>query len=266
MQFTFDERLSLYRPLMEDPDGENLAKAGAGTRFEGATDDLLRAWRQIGNARGLPHLVATATPTMFHGFFTSQQSQQEKILRGIMNRLGSTAIPEELRSRLAAVIADLETEVRQLRSGVSPSQLGLDAEILWASLLELEPFVLAVIESERRAYTSLYFDYECFLARCVEVRLKKWPKPTSRIGEGLKEFFGEETWSRCWEDAPVRAARHARDAFAHRGGRANDETLSFGSLLRVEEGEIRIMASHTNTLYATLYERVTEFLTARPNS
>jgi hypothetical protein len=60
MNYSVDTRLSMYRPHLEDPDGETLHNAAQGTRFEDAAFDLLRAWRQNGNARGLPFILGSS--------------------------------------------------------------------------------------------------------------------------------------------------------------------------------------------------------------
>lgn len=262
-----DNRLSSYEVLMKDPAGSVLFDAGKGTPFEEAVFDLVSAWRRIDYARVLPFVLATSIPGIVgNAIKATSDSFPEMILREIMIRMGNQPLARQARKKLEKVVKELHTKAKAVREVLSNTYpFKFQAEEAWQNMLEARPFCLGLAASEQAAYTGLYFAYECFLARTVEAKTGTWPGTTRQIGERFLAEFGEEPWRDCWDAPPVRAARHARDAFAHRGGRVNADTASFAELLHVEGRTICVSANETRELFTALNERVVRFLrAARP--
>lgn len=253
-----DPDLASYDSLLQDPAGVALRAAGAGTLIESAIGDLLASWRMTDYARALPHILASAIPSATSGAaMASVPETPEVILRGIMVGMGHVVMPRRVRERLGATVRDLFAKVSQVRSALASDDANrcFERDVAWRGLLELDPFKMALAASEAQAYTSMYFAYECFLARVVEARTTKWPRPTAKIGVEIQALFGQAIWAACWTDPAIEAARHARDAYAHRGGKADHNTATFSSLLHVEGEHIRIAAFHTRELFDVLFDR-----------
>lgn len=253
-----DQRLSSYETLMQYPAGATLLDAARGTPIEPAVHDLAGAWRMTDYARVMPFVLATSIPAVVASAIrATSENVPEMVLRGIMDRMGNVIMPRRVRARLELVVRGLHQQAKEVRQALSETwPFKFQAEEAWEGLLKEKAFCLGLAASESQAYTGLYFAYENFLARVVEQTTGKWPAQTWAIGEGIKAQLGEDTWNQCWGDRAVRAARHARDALAHRGGRVNGETASFGELLHVEADHIRIPARLTRDLYSTLFARV----------
>lgn len=196
-----------------------------------------------------------------------------------MARMAPVVMGRRVRDRLAVVVHDLYARAIQVRQEeAAPDSPGMKVAIkhTWQGLLEIPTFTMGLAASEAQAYTSLYFGYEHFLGQVVEVATGDWPETTGEVGDGIKTAFGDRLYASCWTDRQVEAARHARDAFAHRGGRTQSHdvlgkggkvrrkaTSHYADLLHVEGDTIRVAAFHTRDLYAVLFDRVLQIVAAQ---
>ena len=129
-------------------------------------------------------------------------------------------------------------------------------------MLQEKVFAMALAESEANAYRGLYFAYECFLSRVLHARTNKWIRKTPLIGSRLRQQLGDEVFRDCWEARAIRAVQHARDAFVHRGGRADHDTVGFSDLLHIDDGYICVPAWHTRDLFSVLFKCVMQVIAA----
>lgn len=150
--------------------------------------------------------------------------------------------------------------------GVPPSEL----PDLWRELLSQDGFRIGLAASAAQGFTGHYFAYEHFLARVIETRSGAFPRTTADLEKSLEQQL-PSVFAQCWNDHRIQAARHARDAIVHRGGRVQTEdkgkgsrraTHHFQDVLHVEHGRIWIKARHTRELYQLLLQGVLDVIAA----
>lgn len=269
----YDERLAPYAPFMDDPLGPELGDAARGTLYVRSTQDLLRAWRVIDYSRSLPFAFVRSLPNVVTGAVGATYSgTPEAIVRGLLLRVRGFTVSPRGQEAIRAAANELFLELQRNRARLADDMRAQfqSAEMMWDYMLGARPFIFAIANGERQSYAGLYFAYEHFLGRAVQVNTNKWPGATRLLKERFKECF-PDLFEVCLDDAAIRAAEYARDAFAHRGGRVKDETQkdkeeaeSHSKHLRIEDGEIQILAEDTRALFSLLYSRVMQFLKAAP--
>jgi hypothetical protein len=126
-------------------------------------------------------------------------------------------------------------------------------ENVWEQLIPLGPFHNMIWSSERAAYVSLYYNYECFLKECVH---QAWNLPTYELNSAdLGKVFNEGLGYKCTNDQEVQIAKHTRTSLVHNGGRAIPKLIDLPHRHKIEGDEIQIGASETTRLYHTLKDK-----------
>lgn len=274
-----EDQLELYDVLMQDPQGKTLLDSGRGLQVEKAVADLALSWRRTDYARTLPHILVTTIPGVAaNAAGATSDSVPARIIGALLSNMEGRLDRGSLR-QIEIAVKKMHTKLRRGKRRILEDELRLLAEtqaVAWRSMLQMHPFQLALAASEAQAYSTLYFAYESFLGAVMEVRTGDWPETTGAVGDAIRDKLGSRLHNRCWADRRIEAARHARDALAHRDGRVQKSdllsksgkirrkaTAHFSDLLHVIGDRIIISATDTRSLYGLLYERVLEVIGAQ---
>ncbi|MBL4844537.1 MAG: hypothetical protein JKY65_03335 [Planctomycetes bacterium] len=168
------ELLSDYGTFMPDPEGQRLAKAAEGTRFQAHTDELIAAWRMASYARAMPWVMAHSMPGAVRAALANSRVVSA-VLASAQAKIHTLGLGREDAARVVDLLQRLgqsEQAARHEALAQDPPKQMLQAS--WRSLLQEEAMRMALHASEQQAFSSLYFSYENFLGRLIEELTSKW--------------------------------------------------------------------------------------------
>lgn len=122
--------------------------------------------------------------------------------------------------------------------------------------------------SERQAFCALFFAFENFVTGVAmqyanaRNRPRGWKSIEKLFAKAFAPLRDRSVQRSCLGDRVILAARHMRDAIAHRGGRANVATNGFPEIEVAADGTIVVGAASTWALYETLVPAVLGLLRA----
>jgi len=108
------------------------------------------------------------------------------------------------------------------------------------------------------AYEAIYYGYENFIRDALGLALGVQDYTVFQISDlkyDCEASFGKPIADLCLADADVEAARLVRDALAHNGGKETSKLHGVPHGIRVESGELQIMAPDTRRLFDLLKVR-----------
>jgi hypothetical protein len=161
---------------------------------------------------------------------------------------------------LAEVIRKIGTELSNLRAQQAQESAEV-AEEMWTTLLNgaaAQEFRLHIWGSQRISYGAIYHAYENFIREALALALGVANYKAGNISLLLKDCercFGKPIADRCLADTDVETARLVRNALAHNGGKETSKLHGITHGIRVEGGELQIMAPDTRRLFDSLKGR-----------
>ena len=225
----------------------------------GAMFDLLSTWRSASDAHALPALLARSIPDALDGFIAAKvpTGMLAAVIDSLVNETQASTqevITHEQRQALKRIAGKKLKQFEEKKAEIPR----LRVEEAWAMYLKESAFRSAIVGLEFYAFTALYFAYECYLARVVEVvKPTSMPENTRAIRDGLVHLFGEQFAFECFNVDSVAAARSIRNAHVHCGDRLEpDDVAIVTRFVDCEGGFPLVSAFDTRRLTDDLFDRV----------
>jgi hypothetical protein len=144
-------------------------------------------------------------------------------------------------------------------------------EEIWRQCLDQqfaaqEQFVLCLWGAQRLCYVSLYFSYEDFRRKTVNVACGEEPEPPPRDDRELctdaRRRFGNCLVAECFEAKQLKIARKVRNALVHHGGRVPQEVNNATYGIPVKKNVLQVRAPDVTGLFNDLKGRARTLLRA----
>jgi hypothetical protein len=165
-----------------------------------------------------------------------------------------------LRKKLQEAIGEIDEDALALRERVRDEVFSRNKDV-WGDLIKQRAFCTSLWSSERMCYSALYYAYEWFLTACVGIKRSEPDYRWFQAAVFRRDFesaFGAVLAKDCLDDEEILIARHARNAFAHRGGRIDDKLGALPHTFEIDGDVIQVNALHTSSLYQKLRTRATQ--------
>lgn len=160
----------------------------------------------------------------------------------------------------AALCSEVQEIESQITHKLSENPVNEDLNQIWSTYLQEPEFLLAVWMSEINSFRSIYFAYENFLIKTVEIASRKQGLRADDLNSELPQLLGEKVLRSCWTDEAIDLPRLIRHSLVHNGFKPSGELGSkYKGKFQVEDGKIVIMAHHTNQLFLSVKERILVF-------
>ncbi len=246
-----------------------------------AVETLMLAWRSTDGAHRLPWLAVQQLKQFAVGTNKPSASYPPTFVEALVQTLSDkliNCVPElnfKQRLALGRAIGRLKKETLQARKAAD-SQITIDVEGYWNSLIEKSEFDFCILGVQRINYGSLFFAYEDFLANTIRTKDPDYRSKNNPIKGAFARHFGVSLTDYCWNDAEVDLAKLVRHALAHNGGslgtdldryktRFVDATgmtsvLLQGDRFNVVNGKIQITPCNTKYLFGVLKDRVSRIV------
>jgi hypothetical protein len=257
-----DDRLESYTTFFDHAWAATIDKLALGTKLEVPVFDLLVSWRAAANTCLLPWLTCTSVSGFSTGFAMGREPFALQLINACAKRL-----PEEMpglsnmrRKEVSAAVRKIGTELKVALDEQS-QEVTVAADALWSALLNgtaAYEFRLSIWGSQRISYGALCHAYENFIREAIGLALGIANYKGGHVALLLKDCersFGKPIADLCLADADVESARLVRNALAHNGGKETTKLHGLAHRIRVENGELQIMAPDTRRLFDLLKVR-----------
>jgi hypothetical protein len=262
-----DDRLESYQTFFDHTWATTIDSLAAGTKLELPIFNLCVSWKAAANTCVLPWLMCNSVSGFSTGFAMGREPFAVQVIAACAKRL-----PDEMpnlsnmrRKELCAAVKKIGTE---LMDGLSQQaqEFTVSANQMWTVFLNgqaAHEFRLSIWGSQRISYGAIFHAYENLIREAVGLALGMPHYKARKISTLLKDCassFGQPIADVCLADPDVKAARLVRNALAHNGGKETNELHGVPHGIRIENGELQIMAPDTRRLFNSLKVRVSELV------
>jgi hypothetical protein len=258
-----DDPLESYQTFFDHTWVENIDTMVAGTKLERPIFNLCVSWKAAANTCILPWLICDSVSEFSVGFTMGREPFAAQVIEACAKRLPNemSRLSNMQRKELIAAVKKIGTELRD-RLAQQAHEFTVSANQMWMAFLNgagASEFRLSIWGSQRTAFGAIYHAYENLLREAVSLasgRPQYKVRKVSTLLTDCANLFGQPIADMCLADPDVRAARLVRNALAHNGGKETAELCGVAHGIRLENGELQIMAPDTRRLFDLLKVRV----------
>lgn len=263
MKIRVDDDINSYKGFFDHQWAKQFKLLVESTKLSDAAFNLCAEWKGISNARSLPWLMIGGMVDTVDSALNSHIPLPVKVIQDLVKKIEDRmethriSLSTQDRTALCSEIKIIETQtIKKLRD----NPLRGDVNQLWTTYLKNQEFLLAIWMSETNAFRSIYFAYENFLIKTIEVATGKQGLRANDLECELRELFSENIFQKCWKDVSIDLPRLIRHSLVHNGFKPTGELGSkYKGKFHVEGGKIVIMAYHTNQLFNSMKEKILVF-------
>ncbi len=257
-----DEELESYQTFFDHTWAANIDKLAAGTKLESPIFNLCVNWKAAANTCIGPWLICNSVSEFSAGFAMGREPFAVQLINAYANRLPAEmpSLSNMRRKELSAAVRKIGTELKDLLAQQA-QKFTVSANEMWTTFLNgaaSYEFRLNIWGSQRTSYGTIYHTYENFIREAVGLALGMSNYKAPQLSTLLKDcsrLFGKPIADVCLDDADVKAARLVRNALAHNGGKETNQLHGVVHGIRIENGELQIMAPDTRRLFDMLKDR-----------
>ena len=257
-----DEELESYQTFFDHTWAANINKLAAGTKLESPIFNLCVNWKAAANTCIGPWLICNSVSRFSAGFAMDREPFAVQFIDACAKRLPDemSSLSNMRRKELSAAVRRIGTELKDKLSQQA-QKFTVSANEMWTSFLNgaaSYEFRLSIWGSQRTSYGAIYHAYENFIREAVGLALGMSNYKVRNFSTLLKDCsssLGNSIADMCLADADVKAARLVRNALAHNGGKETNELLGVAHGIRIEKGELQIIAPDTRRLFDLLKVR-----------
>ena len=258
-----DDRLESYQTFFDHAWATTIDTLATGTKLESPIFNLCVSWKAAANTCVLPWLICDSVSEFSAGFTMGREPFAVQLINACAKRL-----PDEMpslsnmrRKEMGEAIRKIGTEVNGMLAQQAHEFI-VSANQMWTAFLNgqaAHEFRLGIWGSQRISYGAIYHAYENLIREAVGLALGMSNYKAHNLSTLLKDLscsFGQPIADMCLADADVKAARLVRNALAHNGGKETNELHGVAHGIRIENGELQIIAPDTRRLFDLLKVRV----------
>jgi hypothetical protein len=193
----------------------------------------------------------------YHNGYMQAESQYEHFSELLTEHV--TAGAKIRRMAKTELLANIQRLREQVKQKVRDSAPPFDRQKLWEAYLSVGEIPWALWASQRLAYGSLYYGYENFLQRAIELGKGDDEYRAYNPAELKRDFtalFGAAMATECLDDPDIEIARRVRNALTHDGGRESVKLHALHHGIRISDGQLHIFPEDVQKLFGLLKERV----------
>ena len=264
MNIKLDDDINSYEGFFDHQWAKKFSSLVESTKLSDAAFNLCAEWKGISNARRLLWLMMNGLKDAVDSALNSHTPFPLQVIQGLVKRIADQvethriSLSPQDRAALCSEIQGIESQIIQK---LHDNPVSEDLNQIWATYLKEPEILLAIWMSEINAFRSIYFAYESFLIKTVEIATRRQGLRANDLERELRDLFGENVLQTCWTDEAIDLPRLIRHALVHNGFKPTGELGSrYKGKFLVEDGKIVIMAHHTNQLFHSMKESALFFV------
>jgi len=265
MRIRFDDDINAYEGFFDHQWAKQFSSLVESTKLNDAAFNLCAELKGISNARRLPWLMMNGLKDSIDSALNTHTPFPLQVIQGLIERIATQAENHHIffstqdRAALCSEVQEIESQITQ---ELSENPANEDLNQIWSTYLQEPEFLLAIWMSEINSFRSIYFAYENFLIKVVEIATRKQGLRADDLNSELPQLLGEKVLRSCWTDEAIDLPRLIRHSLVHNGFKPSGELGSkYNGKFQVENGTIVIMAHHTNQLFLSVKEKILVFAT-----
>ena len=252
-----DERLESYSTFFDHSWAKAIDKLAIGTKLEVSVFNLAVNWKAAANTCVVPWLICTSVSGFVSTFLAGRSPFGDQMIDACAKRL-----PDEMPKLSNMRRKEMREAIRKIGAEIKEAQdVVLHPNGVWTLLLNgaaSTEFRLSIWGSQRISYGGIYHTYENFIREAIGLALGMSHYKAGNISVILKDCeraFGKPIADLCLAASDIEAARRVRNALAHNGGKETSSLHGITHGIRIENGELHIMAQDTKRLFNLLKDR-----------
>lgn len=252
----YDIRLESYKSFFDSDWVDGFLEVSDKTQLGQICYDLGREWEGTSFVYMMPWLIIHSLENYHNGFWRDEPKLPQEFLRQFIDHVAMHGVIRNMAKKTLMLEArKLEIKLIELLATKRPV---FDSETAWNAFIQEKIFAHALTHQQGMAYGSVYYAYENFLQRCIEVK-RSAPDYRAKNPRQLSKDFAQEfsavLEAECVSDSGVEIARLVRNSLAHNGGRPSADLLKHNHGFKEVDSRLVIMPEHVKALFNMLKDK-----------